>query len=237
MLSIAGMAKVGWLSEIWNSVDKLSSTINTANWGIAGTLIVTFVFTAIVIKAGNRKDALLRVAEVENEKTIADTRKLAADANERAARLGLEQEQLKAQNLTLQSVVETERIKRMELERQAGFRTISKEQRLEALSLLAGAPGATASIRAPNSSSESSQFAETLRQLFAESRWNAPPVFYNMVGGMPVERGVVLVVHDQQNRLGILVLQAFRKIGVEMKGAVDSNIDQNSIILVVGQKP
>jgi hypothetical protein len=231
------MATIDWFGDIWNSVDKLSSGINTANWGIAGTLILTFIFTAVVIIAGNRKDALLRVAELEKEKTIADTKKLAADANERAARLGVEQEQLKAQNLTLQSVVETERIKRMELEKQAGFRTISKEQHSEVLSFLTRAKGATVNIRATNSSSESSQFAEALRQLFIESGWNSPPVFYNIVAGTPVERGVVLVVHDEKNILGILVQQTFQKVGIEMKGAVSSDIDQNSVILVVGQKP
>jgi cell division protein FtsB len=79
MAAIATMTIPSWITDIWNSVDKLSSIINRANWRIAATLLLGFVFTAIVIVAGNRKDSLLRVSELEKEKEIAQTKKTTAE--------------------------------------------------------------------------------------------------------------------------------------------------------------
>ena len=90
-----------------------------------------------------------RRRQTEKEREIAQAKRLSADANERSAKLELaaeqarseqkrleaepeksrlEQEQIKTQNLILQSTVEKERIKRLELEKQVGFRSISTEQ-------------------------------------------------------------------------------------------------------------
>jgi hypothetical protein len=56
--------------DFWNSVDKLSSLITWANWGIAATLLITFAF--IVIKTGNRKDALTGIEDLRKAEQIAN---------------------------------------------------------------------------------------------------------------------------------------------------------------------
>jgi hypothetical protein len=65
------------LREMWNSLDGLSNLIEKANWGIAFTLLAAFACTVVVIKAGNRKDALAAIDEQEKNKTIAETRERA----------------------------------------------------------------------------------------------------------------------------------------------------------------
>jgi hypothetical protein len=224
-------------TTLWNSLDGLSSVINRANWGIAATLFLGFVFTAIVIVAGNRKDALLRVTELEKEQTIAQTKKLSAEANERAAKLELTAEQIRSQNLSLQADLERERIKRLELERQVGFRSFSKEERGRLIGALARARDSVVNIQAPNSSSESSHFAEGLRDVFMAAGWHAGPVLYNIVGGMPIERGVLMIVCDKRSVPGMLVQQTFHTVGTEIKAAFDPRMPEGTVVLVVGQKP
>ena len=58
--------------EIWNSVERLSSIITVANWGIAITLLVTFFCTVVVIAAGNRKDKLLAAEDLRKAEQIAN---------------------------------------------------------------------------------------------------------------------------------------------------------------------
>ncbi len=77
------MAK--WLYDLWNSMEGLTSLITFANWGIAMTLLLGFAFTAIAIKAGSRKDSFSQIEEDKKSQLIADTYKLAGEANERAA--------------------------------------------------------------------------------------------------------------------------------------------------------
>src|SRR5579862_2831261 len=74
-------------SELWNSVEKLSWIIVVANWGIALTLLVAFACTVVAIKASSRKDELTGIEDLRKSKEIADTAKLAGDANVRAGNL------------------------------------------------------------------------------------------------------------------------------------------------------
>ena len=101
---------MSWYQEMWNSIDRLSTLINRANWGIAITLLITFVLTVIVIKAGNRKDALLRVSELEREDRISHANLLAAQANERAGTLEKEAADLTAKNLQLEAAISPRRL-------------------------------------------------------------------------------------------------------------------------------
>jgi hypothetical protein len=64
----------------------------------------------MVIFAGNRKDALLLVSELEKEREIAQTKKLAADANERAGKLEKEAADLTAHNLALEAAIAPRRL-------------------------------------------------------------------------------------------------------------------------------
>src|ERR1700761_5661414 len=112
MAPIAVMMTTAWLNSIWNSTDSLSSVITLANWGIAITLLLGGLFTTTTIIAGNRKDDLLKTAELDKEQRIADANRVAgeanrgaAEANERTKSMELEaekarlgQEQIRKQN-------------------------------------------------------------------------------------------------------------------------------------------
>jgi hypothetical protein len=124
------MMTANWLKTIWDSIDSLSSVVTRANWGIAMTLLFGCLFTAISIIAGNRKDELLKASDLTREERIAQAQALAAGANERAGSANgraaklevaaeharLQQEQVRKQNLELQSQVEKEKLARLKIE-------------------------------------------------------------------------------------------------------------------------
>jgi hypothetical protein len=72
--------------EWWGSIEHLSRVIMMANWGIALSLLIGFACTVLAIKAGNKRDKLIAVEDSKKEQKVADTLKLAADANERAGK-------------------------------------------------------------------------------------------------------------------------------------------------------
>lgn len=82
--------------NLWDSIERLSWLITVANWGIAFTLLVAFACTVVAIKAGSRKDELIGVEDLQKAKRIADTEKLAGEANERAANTEKETAELEA---------------------------------------------------------------------------------------------------------------------------------------------
>lgn len=92
-------------------------------------------------------------------------------------------------------------------------------------------------IRATNSSSESAHYAEQLKKVFSDAGWKAGPVFYNMVVGAPVPPGVVVVARDVHNAPGIMIQRAFNLLGIKAEYQLAPNLDPNSVIMVVGQKP
>ena len=66
--------------DLWESVERLSSAITVANWGIAASLLSGFLFTAFVIIAGNRKDELNDVVAKAQGLRIAEAQRGAAEA-------------------------------------------------------------------------------------------------------------------------------------------------------------
>src|SRR5712691_3240062 len=103
------------LHALCNSVDRLSWLITKANWGIAISLLLGFAFTVIAIKAGNRKDELVNADNLAQAKAVADTMKLAGDANERASANESANLHLRAD---LEHAVAESRSKQTELERE-----------------------------------------------------------------------------------------------------------------------
>jgi len=89
--------------SLWNSVERLSSLISIANWGIAFTLLAAFACTVVVIKASSRKDDLTAVEDLKKAGEIADTKKLAEDAHERAEHLEHDNLALRGQVATLET--------------------------------------------------------------------------------------------------------------------------------------
>ena len=107
---ITGKAKSMILDDLWGSVDKLGSVITIANWGIALTLLFSFAFTVVSIKATSRKDALTKIAEQTASDHVANLDKA---------------------NAALRGRVET-------LQESLKDRTISQDQENELIKLLAG---------------------------------------------------------------------------------------------------
>lgn len=70
----------------WGSIERLSRVITLANWGIALSLLIGFGCTVLAIKAGSKRDKLIAIEDSKREQKVADTLKLAADANERAGK-------------------------------------------------------------------------------------------------------------------------------------------------------
>jgi hypothetical protein len=103
MVAMMIMSKSSWLESLWNSPDKLSALVTRANWGIAFALLLSFVLTVLVIKAGGRRDTL-------QAKMIADTNLLAAQANERAGKLEKEAAELESKNLALEVAIAPRRL-------------------------------------------------------------------------------------------------------------------------------
>ena len=65
---------------LWASAERLSDAITLANWGIATSLLLGFLFTAFVIIAGNRKDELNDVKSKAQDVRIAEAQRGAAEA-------------------------------------------------------------------------------------------------------------------------------------------------------------
>lgn len=239
-----------WFSAVWNSVDHLSLISTRANWGIAVTLLLGGVLTAVTIVATNRKDSLLRVADFAREERIAQAQKGAADANERAATLEFraaqaneQVERLQQENLKLSARVqelnieaEKERIERLKIEERVAPRTIAPSRRAKLIAALSPGQGSVVRIIARNSTPESSQFAEQLRTVFVAAGWQAPAVFHQTIGGIRVDAGVAVSVHDSAEPLGILAQRAFTEAGIDLNAKVDSRIPPHEVSLVVGQK-
>jgi hypothetical protein len=248
------MITANWLRSILESPDRLGSIITRANWGIVAALFVGAVLTAFVIWAGSKRDVLIERLEHQKDQKLADTNRIAGEANERAGAANeraaklevtaeqakLEQERVRHENLKLSEKVqqltieaERERAARVKLEP----RIISQDQRIRLVPMLRQVANSIVRIRATNSSAESAQFAEQIRDVFLASGWQADPVFYNIIAGSPVEPGAVVIVQNNQSRLGVLVQQAFRSAGIELKGAIDPQSPADVVFLMIGQKP
>ncbi len=197
--------------------------LNTfAQWAVA-------TFTAIAILAASRKNTLDRTAELKKEEIVVKTNKIAAEAN-------LQAKEIEKKNLELQSQAEKERIARLALEKQIAPRTITVDQRQSLIGILKAAKNATIKMRATNSTPESTQFAEQIRDMFVAAGWNAPPVFLNMVVGIAIPPGIQIVVNDNKSTLGILIQTAFRSVGIDTPGSIQPNIPPDTVIMVIGQK-
>ena len=157
------------------------------------------------------------------------TNKIAAEAN-------LQAKEIEKKNLELQSQAEKERIARLALEKQIAPRTITVDQRQSLIGILKAAKNATIKMRATNSTPESTQFAEQIRDMFVAAGWNAPPVFLNMVVGIAIPPGIQIVVNDNKSTLGILIQTAFRSVGIDTPGSIQPNIPPDTVIMVIGQK-
>lgn len=69
-----------WFHNLWNSTEGLSRLITLANWGIAASLLLGFAFTVLAIKAGDRKDELLKAADLAKANEMAAAQRETTEA-------------------------------------------------------------------------------------------------------------------------------------------------------------
>jgi hypothetical protein len=72
--------------DFWNSVQRLSSLITFANWGIALSLLLSFTFTVVSITASKKRETLV---SVENSQRVAEANQKAEE--EHLARMKIEE--------------------------------------------------------------------------------------------------------------------------------------------------
>jgi len=111
----------------WASIDGLSSLIRNANWGIASSVLLTFLFTVVVIVADKKREGLTRQEELAKKEEIAGINKLAGDANERAGKLEKEAADLTAQNLRLEAAIAPRRLSGRQEKELASLTTFARK--------------------------------------------------------------------------------------------------------------
>jgi hypothetical protein len=232
------------MSPIWNSVEGLTSIVTAANWGIVLALLVAFALSIVTVITGHRRDTLQQVANRSQEQQIADANARAADASERAARLEaateqmkLAQERLRTESLEIRLRLERERRERLRLEERIGPRSLSAVQRMTLVAILAEGRGKNVSLRALNSTPESSSFAQQVRDAFVEAGWQAPPVLHATVRETEALPGLTIVLHSVPNATTMTVRRAFGEAGVAATYRTDQKILADQVLIVVGHKP
>ena len=225
--------RMGKTSSIWNSIDNLG-TINTfAQWALAVLILLSFVFTAVALVAAFRKEALQRVQDLGKEKEVADTRKLAADANERAATL--EQgaardrtaaEELRNQNLRLEADV-------LKLRSKLAWRELNPRQ-LERITLgLKRFRGQKFEIITFPDDLEAVNFSNEIASALIAAGWAMVPTTSFL--GFLVETGVMVLANQFESEPA----QAFVSL-IEKEGVKDVTIRPNGQLTIqirIGKKP
>lgn len=247
------------LHNLWNSVERLSSLITLANWGIAATLLVAFACTVIAIKASSRKDELtgaedLRKAEqianlehdnltlrsqvatletnaADAKKDVAGLQKTAADA--KAAQQKVEIELAKQQEKTAGAERSL-----LELQRRIEPRRIPPDQRARLIELLTAGPKGPVSISCVLGDGEGLAFAQQVAEALNASGYPHAGVDQGVYSGRnPV--GFGLIVHSAVTAppYAAAIQRAFFSIGLPMGGLEDSSAPEGTVRILVGNKP
>jgi hypothetical protein len=247
------------LPELWNSVERLSSTITLANWGIAITLFVAFVCTVVTIKAGNRKDQLtsaedLRKAEqvanlehsnltlrgqvatletsgAEAKKDVAGLQKAAADATASQQKVEIELAKQQEKTATAERAL-------LVLQRRMEPRRISSEQRTRLIERLSRGPKGKVSISCVLGDGEGLAFANDIEEVLKVSGWPSEGVSQSVFqGSNPVGFGIIVHSAAKAPPYAQLLQQAFFSIGIPMGGAEKPDVPEDAVQILVGNKP
>lgn len=194
-----------WFTSIWNSSDRLSTAITTANTGIAAALLITFVLTAIAIVFTTRRDALLREHDSAREERIANANQVAALASERVAvaeqhaaeanqtaegfRLDIARANERA--AAANEVAEKERLARLQLEARLAPRSLSQVQRDEIANAIRPLGSYSLQIFTYSDVTEVSAIADALARTVNAAGWTVAVA--HAQGGIVVT-GIVLAV-------------------------------------------
>jgi hypothetical protein len=250
--------------DLWDSAEKLGRLIVLANWGIAGTLLVAFACTVIVIKASNRKDEIMgaedlrkagQIASLENSNLalrgqVANLEINAATANKDLA--GLQKSASDAK--TAQQKVEIDLAKQqekaaiaerslLELQERIKPRTISADQRATLIRLLTPIPklGSEGKIvvRSVAGDGEADFFAGQIVGVLKASGFTTEDQVQSVYGGgNPI--GSFISVHNIRAAPAYVVSiqRAFQYVGIIM-GAFEKpdEVPEGNVVITVGNKP
>jgi hypothetical protein len=200
-------------SDLWDSIEKLSRLITVANWGIALTLLVAFACTVVVIKAGNRKDELTGIEDLQKAKQIADTTKLAGEANEQAGIANERAAELEKENLILQQKLANRRITKAQHDVLVAF--LSKKRGRIIIETM--------------SDSESGLFAADFLKTFTDSGWE--------IAGKHFPLAVVwtgLILYNSADPDALTVAKALKLAGIPFSIGTEQ---RDKATIMVGGKP
>ena len=246
------------VSAIWNSIDSLGSLNFWAQVILAGFVLGTFFFTAVSLIATWRKEGLQRAQDLKKEEQIAATSQLAADANERAAklevtaeeakaeqkRLDLQIETQRAENLKLQSQVEQERTERLKLQRRVIPRRLSDAQKSAFFSSLGDQqPSGVVSAGIFMGTDDGVAFGNDLLDVIAQAAgWTVGGTGQYAMGGQL--SGLSIIVGDAENPppRAVSLQRALKSIQFDapIRSAAPLEIplqQQDQVLLFVGPKP
>lgn len=223
---------MAWFHELWNSIDRLSKLITFANWGIAGSLLLGFIFTVIVIKAGNRKDVLAAIEESKSTAKIAqlghDTEKLKTGN----LQLGIDLANAKGEMAKQEArAAEAEQSLR-ELQLRLAHRRISKTEQDKIAASLQPFRGSTVQL-IKLGDAESAQFADDLIAVLRNAGWE---VRFTVIGtSSPPKYGLDCQI-DESTSAGQALAVALRKLPTADAKSV--NLPKPDVaVIFVGLKP
>lgn len=244
------MITVTWLKPMWNSVESLSSIVIKANWGIAATLLLGCVCTAVSIVAGNRKDELLKATELEKEQQIADTNHLAAVANERSKKLEVTAEQARTEqkvleskiesqrteNLRLQAHVEQAQLENLKLQTRVASRRLTQQQKDKLKASLSRFPSQSVKVAVFIGTDDGMPFSIDLVEAISAAGWKAEHTGQTTFGGDV--RGLALLVKDTSHAplVAKMLQDAFQEIGMEAQGVNDPSMEPNAVVIFIAPK-
>lgn len=185
-----------------------------------------------------------RAERAEADKQIAIAKADAARAKEGIANAEAVSARASVEVARLQVVVANAEQKRAEAERalielqeKVKPRHLTAEQRARLLELLKANPKGTIHVSAVTGDAESIAFGRELAEVLSEAGWN---VGFNDIltfGGTPV--GVFITLRSKENVpvRAIILQKALEQVGISAPAELNPNMPEDSVALVVGNKP
>ncbi len=224
--------KMEWFHEIWNSIDRLARVITLANWGIAVSLLLGFLFTVIVIKAGNRKDAL---AAIEESKSTAKITELGHDTEELKKgnlQLGIDLANAKGEMAQQEARAAEAEQSLLELQQRLAHRRISKAAQDKIAASLRPFRGSNVQLTKLGDA-EAAQFADDLLAILGNAGWD---VRLRVIGMFSPPRYGLDCLVDESTPAG-------QALAVTMRGIPTADVKSVTLpkpevaVIFVGLKP
>ncbi len=237
------------ISALSVKVQKLEHWSNlVSNFGVgllAITLVIGIVSNRLNLRLNKAKDRLAAEEKMVSEEKIADANAIgasakadAAKAQEEIAKAHVKTEELKRNNLVLESKVEKERSSRIELEQAVSPRIMEQHNSSEALKVLTGVTAIITNIPDLESQKMAGQLATTLNMAgwkIQFSPYNPKDIYSD---GVIIESNAgTLPKEDISSKAAKLLLAQLKTNKIESRTMPTTDLPLNTIIVKVGFKP